>query len=1051
MRIHPRKSTILALACLFALSGCGGGGGGSSSGSIPGGSPDQPDTGGETGGETGGDTTAGRVFSIEPGENASRDALVAAVDARPGDVIEFACGFYDMQSTMLITATEDVTVRGGGRDCTVLSFRNNNAPEGILVDNVRGIFISDLTVADTDGNAFELRSVDHAELRNVRAFWSSDGGRDSPDPVTAGNYQDGRLDVACTQPATLDPSVPENQGRPGTISPDYIVSQRAGRYGIYPVKSRNVLVDNAESIGASDAGIYVGQTNTAIIRNSRAAHNVFGFEIENVKGGEYANNLAECNTGGFLIYDLDNLTQYGERSRMYGNTARMNNTYNFTEGGFVANVPPGSGMITLAYDRIDIFDNVFEDNNTGGIIHASYELFPEGAGRPSDRKIDFYTEGVKIFRNRFSNNGNALPAPTTTDLQNQDVARLLPTLVGLKTQAGCLLDPTRCPAGVNYRGAHIVWDGLLDPYDADCDYPTVDGTDSGDPVPATARGKPDYTGEHAQPACRYNAYKFDTDAPNNPRIAPRWFASCIEQNNDFSNDSVTYTNFNGTKGIEAALIALDNPVGLLDPAGLQSILGGLPQFAADLDWSAHDCQTAYGETLANLEPVVIPPFERSGDINPAPSEAEVAALCEVDHTPGVVNFPAAAVNCPRLDQYNLFAQADDPTSTPNANGSLDNAAQGLPFVLNTKLFSDYSVKYRVLFLPPNADGSATQPGTYSAPGASDPNATLIFPVGSIVAKTFSFPSSGVENHVETRLLIKRDLGNNRVRWVGLPYVWGTENGQRVARLQPEGAERAVSWDYVDVETGATLSGSTDSYSVPNANQCISCHANQDRESGAPPIGTKVRNLNRAYRSESMVQTAQSDHPVANQNQIAYLCDNGYLMGCPSDISVDANTGYATNLERSPMFKTPGDGGQTPGSDADIEARARAWLEVNCQHCHNPQGFAANTGYYLDVFRAVNTSYGICKGPTATGAEGSGGRTVDIYPSDAVRSILEFRLSEAADTPAARMPPIARSVVSQEGHALIEQWINDVIVVDENRYPGSPSCTTGGGLGGFPLR
>jgi hypothetical protein len=41
-------------------------------------------------------------------------------------------------------------------------------------------------------------------------------------------------------------------------------------------------------------------------------------------------------------------------------------------------------------------------------------------------------------------------------------------------------------------------------------------------------------------------------------------------------------------------------------------------------------------------------------------------------------------------------------------------------------------------------------------------------VGSIVAKTFSFPSSGIENHVETRLLIKRDLGNNRVRWVGLP-------------------------------------------------------------------------------------------------------------------------------------------------------------------------------------------------------------------------------------------------------------------------------------------
>ena len=114
--------------------------------------------------------------------------------------------------------------------------------------------------------------------------------------------------------------------------------------------------------------------------------------------------------------------------------------------------------------------------------------------------------------------------------------------------------------------------------------------------------------------------------------------------------------------------------------------------------------------------------------------------------------------------------------------------------------------------------------------------------------------------------------------------------------------------------------------------------------------------------------------------------------------------------------------------------------MNCQHCHNNKGFAANTGFYLDVFRPVNTSYGICKGPTATGAEGSGGRAVDIHPANAAASILEYRISEEADSAAARMPPIARSVVDVEGHALIEQWINDVIVVDESRYPGSSDCT-----------
>ncbi|MES1264016.1 MAG: hypothetical protein ABUL69_06635, partial [Peristeroidobacter soli] len=139
------------------------------------------------------------------------------------------------------------------------------------------------------------------------------------------------------------------------------------------------------------------------------------------------------------------------------------------------------------------------------------------------------------------------------------------------------------------------------------------------------------------------------------------------------------------------------------------------------------------------------------------------------------------------------------------------------------------------------------------------------------------------------------------------------------------------------------------------------------------------------------------------------------------------------------FNKPGDSGQVAGSARDIEDRARAWLEVNCEHCHNVRGFAASTGYYLDSLRPVDTTYGICKHPTATGHEGSNGRTVDIHPGDASQSILEFRISSGATSPAARMPPIARSVVDEEGHALIEQWINTVVTPDEAKYPGSTSC------------
>ena len=1004
-----------ALALVSLLAACGGS-------EAPDGNPSAPGSGG---------SADGREFLIEPGPDATNEALEAFISARPGDTVRFDCGYFDIRATLLLTQTEGVTIKGCGIDETVLSFRNSNGVEGLLIDEVRGVVIEDMTVADTAGNGVEMRNVDHGTVRGVRAFWSSNGGRESPDPVSADNYAgpDTPLHVACTDPATQDPDSALVNGPNADISsPDYTVSDKAGRYGVYPVKSQNILIEDSESIGASDAGIYVGQTSTAIIRNSRAAYNVFGFEIENVRHGEYAYNLAECNTGGFLIYDLDNLTQYGERTIMHHNVARMNNTYNFTSGGFVANVPQGSGMITLAYDRIDVYDNEFIDNETGGIIHASYELFPEGAGRPTDKKIDFYTEGMRIYRNKFRNNGNGIKLPRLNDLTSLDIAKFLPAIVGLKTATGCLLNPGTCPPGagqLGLRGAHIVWDGLLPEYNPDCPYP-VDA--DGNPLPEEPNfpGKPRHTNEEPQPSCHYNGYKFDTDLPDNPRKTPIFFSSCIDDDNDFGSDSLTYTNFHGTKGLEA-LLALIGSTPLQDLLNLGNILQGLPQFAASLDMSPHDCVAEFGENLEPIEPVVIPPFEPSGELDPAPTPEEVAALCERSVASGEVNFAAAEVNCPSLEQYNLFQDPEDPTSEPNG--------RSFPFVLNTKLFSDYAVKYRVAFLPPGTQA------TYMQPGATQPTGTIVFPTGTILAKTFSFLDNGNETAIETRLMIKRQNDNGSIRWEGLPYIWRTDDeGHRYAELQMRGQnDIAASWNYRDADSGELLQGSTDHYSVPTANQCLSCHANRDLEGGSAPIGPKVRNLNRAYESESSMVTDQSRHPIAGSNQIAWLCDNGYLAGCPDDLGVDATSGVATNLERLPHFNVPGDSGYPAGSDSDVEARTRAWLEVNCQHCHNPRGFASNTGYYLDVFRPTNVSYGICKGPTATGSEGSGGRTVDVRPGDADGSILAYRIGPEADTPTAKMPPISRSVVQSEAHDLVVDWINNVVVADEERYPGSTSC------------
>jgi hypothetical protein len=197
----------------------------------------------------------------------------------------------------------------------------------------------------------------------------------------------------------------------------------------------------------------------------------------------------------------------------------------------------------------------------------------------------------------------------------------------------------------------------------------------------------------------------------------------------------------------------------------------------------------------------------------------------------------------------------------------------------------------------------------------------------------------------------------------------------------------------------------------------------------------VRNLNRAYQSES------PNHPETPasgaENQVKWLCDHRYMLGCPSNLT--ATNGIA-NVERLPRFDLPGDSGKAPNSAADVEDRARAYLEVNCQHCHNVHGYAASTGFYLNALGKIDDAYKICKGPTATGSEGSGGRTIVIYPTKPLDSILEYRLDNDASKPAAMMPPLGRTVVHEEGHRLVSDWIQNVIKLnDETDYPGSSNC------------
>jgi uncharacterized repeat protein (TIGR03806 family) len=345
-------------------------------------------------------------------------------------------------------------------------------------------------------------------------------------------------------------------------------------------------------------------------------------------------------------------------------------------------------------------------------------------------------------------------------------------------------------------------------------------------------------------------------------------------------------------------------------------------------------------------------FDDSDPDGSCPTQAEI--LCAAGSTG--VNFAASGVDCPSLLQYRLFTDPGDPT---------DGADGGVPFDLTTPLFSDYALKYRFVFLPPGTQA------TYDADAPFD------FPVGTIIAKTFSFaddlrdPGAG-ETVIETRLLIRRELG-----WEGLPYIWLPDMTDAI--LTPEGGSAAVSW----IDAAGDPQSTT--YEIPSAIECGFCHF----DTGDGPIGPKARLLNR-------------DYPYAGgtANQIDHWSALGILAGAPP----------AAQAPRLPVWDDPADG--------TLEERARAYLESNCAHCHNPDGRSGFTGLWFEHDQPLDESYGICK---EAGDGGAGvGLTYAIVPGDPAQSVAVFRMSVTSD--GIKMPELERSVVHQEGVDLVSTWI-----------------------------
>jgi len=744
------------------------------------------------------DDTDPNLIQISAGDGFQTRLMEALINAEPGNIIELPGGEFDLDSEISIDV-DNVTLRGQGQEKTVLNFASQASGGDSVLVRSNNVVLENFAVVDPPADGIKFKFSNGVTIRGMRVEW--------------------------------------------TCGP----CEENGAYGIYPVQTENVLIEDSVVIGASDAGIYVGQSDKIIVRRNRASFNVAGIEIENSTNSDVYENIAEDNTGGILVFDLPNLSREGSRARVHHNTVRRNNTTNFApKGNIVGVVPTGTGMLAMAFEDVEIFDNTIEDNQSVAIAIVNYAI---SGLSTDDVTYNGDPKRIHVHDNRYSNNAH-------------DPRDLAAGIAGLFANLG--------------GSPQIVYDGIAE------------------------EGAP-----------------FD----DSDRI-------CVSEDAAVSR-GVVFSPIDGQ---------------------------------ASTDQGFFDCAHAsLPETVLDT-PEVIADGERK------PTAEEIAAICTPAEGEGP-NIAALEVNCPTLSGYNLFADSTDPRD--NANG-------GIHYDLITPLFTDYAHKYRFIFVPEGKQAAYTN------------RDALDFPVGTIIAKTFTMPHDFLnpaagEEIIETRLLLHRKDG-----WAALPYVWREDRSE--ADLTLAGATRQVSWIHTDGGNRST------NYAVPDASSCKNCHSTVRAETGSgrqqetviDVIGPKARFLNRENTYDGKVM-----------NQLAYMAQQGALVGLPEDLA---------SIDTVPAWDDPA---------ADLEKRAKAYLDINCAHCHNPSGFASNSGLSLEYWRAVDTHYGICKTPVAAGA-GSGGLQYDIVPGNADQSIMTYRMD--SNEAGVLMPEIGRTIIHDEGVALIREWI-----------------------------
>ncbi len=145
--------------------------------------------------------------------------------------------------------------------------------------------------------------------------------------------------------------------------------ENTGVYGVYPVRCTDVLIERIEGTLMNDAAIYAGKSKDVVIRDTLTYGNVIGIELENTVNGEVYNNHAHDNTIGIFIDLLPQLpSKVSLNTKVYDNISENNNGENFGKPGTaVSLIPPGTGMLILAADHVEVYNNTIRGNKTAGL------------------------------------------------------------------------------------------------------------------------------------------------------------------------------------------------------------------------------------------------------------------------------------------------------------------------------------------------------------------------------------------------------------------------------------------------------------------------------------------------------------------------------------------------------------------------------------------------------------------------------------------------------------------------------------------------------------